>query len=81
MNGLNNGGTHGKKGVMEKPADTDQCHDITVYTAIGLAAAHAPATEFFSTSKTQSIQSVSTPSTIQITPTGIPLRSPTTAPK
>ena len=38
MNGLNNGGTHGKKGVMEKPADTDQCHDITVYTAIGLAA-------------------------------------------
>ena len=37
MNGLNNGGTHGKKG-SEKPADTDQCHDITVYTAIGLAA-------------------------------------------
>ncbi len=37
MNGLNNGGTHGKKG-MEKASDTDQCHDITVYTAIGLAA-------------------------------------------
>ncbi len=37
INGLNNGGTHGKKG-MEKPADTDQCHDITVYSAIGLAA-------------------------------------------
>jgi hypothetical protein len=37
MNGLSNGGTHGKKGA-EKPADTDQCHDITVYTAIGLAA-------------------------------------------
>jgi hypothetical protein len=37
MNGLSNGGTHGKKG-MEKPADTDQCHDITVYSAIGLAA-------------------------------------------
>ena len=37
MNGLNNGGTHGKKGA-EKPSDTDQCHDITVYTAIGLAA-------------------------------------------
>jgi hypothetical protein len=37
MNGLNNGGTHGKKGA-EKPADTDQCHDITVYSAIGLAA-------------------------------------------
>jgi len=37
MNGLNNGGTHGKKG-SEKPADTNQCHDITVYSAIGLAA-------------------------------------------
>jgi hypothetical protein len=37
INGLNNGGTHGKKGP-EKPADTDQCHDITVYSAIGLAA-------------------------------------------
>jgi hypothetical protein len=34
MNGLNNGGTHGK----DKPADTNQCHDITVYSAIGLAA-------------------------------------------
>ena len=37
INGLNNGGTHGKKG-MEKPMDTNQCHDITVYSAIGLAA-------------------------------------------
>ena len=37
MNGLNNGGTHGKKGA-ERPKDTDQCHDITVYSAIGLAA-------------------------------------------
>jgi hypothetical protein len=37
MNGLNNGGTHGKAG-SEKPADTNQCHDITVYSAIGLAA-------------------------------------------
>src|SRR5262249_20575544 len=37
MNGLNNGGTHGKPGA-EKPRDTDQCHDITVYSAIGLAA-------------------------------------------
>ena len=37
MNGLNNGGTHGKKGP-EKPKDTNQCHDITVYSAIGLAA-------------------------------------------
>jgi hypothetical protein len=37
INGLNNGGTHGKKGT-EKPVDTNQCHDITVYSAIGLAA-------------------------------------------
>jgi len=37
MNGLNNGGTHGKPGA-EKPRDTDQCHDITVYSALGLAA-------------------------------------------
>jgi hypothetical protein len=37
MNGLNNGGTHSKSG-LEKPSDTDQCHDITVYSAIGLAA-------------------------------------------
>jgi hypothetical protein len=37
LNGLNNGGTHGKDG-LEKPADTNQCHDITVYSAIGLAA-------------------------------------------
>ncbi|HEY6306901.1 MAG TPA: hypothetical protein VI488_10645 [Candidatus Angelobacter sp.] len=37
INGLNNGGTHGKAG-SEKPADTNQCHDITVYSTIGLAA-------------------------------------------
>jgi len=36
INGLSNGGSHGKG--AEKPADTDQCHDITVYSAIGLAA-------------------------------------------
>ena len=36
INGLTNGGTHGKGG--DKPADTNQCHDITVYSAIGLAA-------------------------------------------
>jgi len=36
LNGLNNGGTHGKGG--EKPEETNQCHDITVYSAIGLAA-------------------------------------------
>lgn len=37
LNGLNNGGTHGRKGP-EKASDSDQCHDITVYSAIGLAA-------------------------------------------
>jgi hypothetical protein len=37
INGLNNGGTHGKNGP-EKPKDSNQCHDITVYSAIGLAA-------------------------------------------
>ncbi|MGI8786975.1 MAG: LVIVD repeat-containing protein [Pyrinomonadaceae bacterium] len=37
INGLNNGGTHGKDGLT-KPSDTNQCHDITVYSAIGLAA-------------------------------------------
>lgn len=36
LNGLTNGGSHGKGN--EKPEDTDQCHDITVYSAIGLAA-------------------------------------------
>jgi hypothetical protein len=40
LNGLNNGGSHGKDATkpVEKAEDTDQCHDITVYTAIGLAA-------------------------------------------
>jgi hypothetical protein len=37
LNGLSNGGAHGKDGV-EKPTDSDQCHDITVYSSIGLAA-------------------------------------------
>jgi hypothetical protein len=36
LNGLSNGGSHGKG--EEKPADSNQCHDITVYSAIGLAA-------------------------------------------
>ncbi|HKQ51041.1 MAG TPA: hypothetical protein VJT74_01640 [Pyrinomonadaceae bacterium] len=35
INGLSNGGSHDGNG---KPADTNQCHDITVYSAIGLAA-------------------------------------------
>jgi hypothetical protein len=34
LNGLNNGGSHDN----EKPADTNQCHDITVFSSIGLAA-------------------------------------------
>ena len=34
LNGLNNGGSHDSA----KPSDTNQCHDITVYSAIGLAA-------------------------------------------
>jgi hypothetical protein len=37
INSLSNGGTHGKTGP-EKPKETNQCHDITVYSAIGLAA-------------------------------------------
>ncbi|MDQ2855372.1 MAG: hypothetical protein M3R68_03505, partial [Acidobacteriota bacterium] len=37
LNGLNNGGTHGKNG-LEKPFDSNQCHDITAYPALGLAA-------------------------------------------
>jgi hypothetical protein len=36
INGLNNGGSHDKG--AEQPKDTNQCHDITVYSAIGLAA-------------------------------------------
>jgi hypothetical protein len=36
LNGLNNGGSHDKG--ADKPADTNQCHDITVYSALGLAA-------------------------------------------
>jgi hypothetical protein len=36
LNGLSNGGSHGKG--EEKPEDSDQCHDITVYSAMGLAA-------------------------------------------
>jgi hypothetical protein len=36
LNGLNNGGSHGKEAA--KPEDTNQCHDITVYSALGLAA-------------------------------------------
>ncbi len=36
LNGLNNGGSHDKG--AEKAKDTNQCHDITAYSAIGLAA-------------------------------------------
>ena len=37
LNALSSGGTHGKDGP-EKPSDSNQCHDITVYSALGLAA-------------------------------------------
>src|SRR5437588_1125561 len=37
LNAPNNAGTHGPHGLT-KPSDTNQCHDITVYSAIGLAA-------------------------------------------
>jgi len=37
LNALSSGGTHGKDG-LEKPTDSDQCHDITAYSQIGLAA-------------------------------------------
>src|SRR6266567_742393 len=37
INSLNNRGTHTMTGIS-KPSDTNQCHDITVYSAIGLAA-------------------------------------------
>ena len=40
LNGLNNGGAHGKApdAPLEKVADTNQCHDITAYSAMGIAA-------------------------------------------
>ena len=39
LNSLSSGGAHGKAGEgLEKPTDSDQCHDITVYSALGLAA-------------------------------------------
>lgn len=37
LNSLSSGGSHGKP-EEQKPIDSDQCHDITVYSAIGLAA-------------------------------------------
>src|SRR6266542_1197922 len=37
LNALKSAGTHSKEG-LEKPADSNQCHDITVYSKIGLAA-------------------------------------------
>jgi hypothetical protein len=37
LDALTNGGSHGKDG-LEKPSASNQCHDITVYSAIGLAA-------------------------------------------
>ncbi len=37
VNALNDGGTHSEAGLT-RPNDTDQCHDITAYSEIGLAA-------------------------------------------
>src|ERR1044072_8803359 len=37
LDALSNGGSHGKDGP-EKPEASNQCHDITAYSAIGLAA-------------------------------------------
>ena len=37
LNALSSGGSHGKDG-SEKPTDSNQCHDITVYSELGLAA-------------------------------------------
>ncbi len=37
LNSLSSGGSHGKP-EEQKPTDSDQCHDITVYSALGLAA-------------------------------------------
>jgi len=37
LNALTNGGSHGKDGA-EKPQESNQCHDITAYSAMGLAA-------------------------------------------
>ena len=38
IRGLQTTGTHTPDGSITKPSFTDQCHDITVYTEIGLAA-------------------------------------------
>ncbi len=37
LNSLSSGGSHGKDGA-EKPRDSNQCHDITVYSQLGIAA-------------------------------------------
>jgi hypothetical protein len=37
LNAVTSGGTHSKEGIT-KPSPSDQCHDITAYAAIGLAA-------------------------------------------
>jgi hypothetical protein len=37
LNGLSSGGSHGKDDEA-KPTDSNQCHDITVYSSLGLAA-------------------------------------------
>ena len=81
INGLNNGGTHGKKGP-EKPADTDINATTSPSTRQSVSQpAHALETEFCSTSKIPFTPSASMPSMIPTIPTGIPHRSQTTAAK
>ena len=38
INSLTNAGTRAEDGTLQKPSFTDQCHDITAYPEIGLAA-------------------------------------------
>ena len=59
LNALSSGGTHGKDGPV-KPEDTDQCHDITVYSALGLAAGACSGNGILLDIKDPAIQSAST---------------------
>ena len=70
INGLNNGGSHSKDG-LSKPSDTDQCHDITVYSAIGLAAGACSGNGILLDIKDPVHPKRSTRSTIQTIPIGI----------
>ena len=60
LNSLSSGGSHGTGGA-EKPRPSNQCHDITVYSELGLAAGACDGNGILLTSKIQSIQNGSTP--------------------